>query len=142
MVHPLVRMVGAKLPAGEGIVNPETSDNLCQWAQGLADSDGFLDSQPLVPPADGNWLRVFKPGSLVGVFHHGELREREIIEPRYIESQFEPGKMVLYYSYQDPVNRGGSSFTPEASTEPVGHDWGWVWWNPDTGEYRELEVSE
>ena len=133
---------GAEQSKGDGIVSGETSDNLSQWAQGLADADGFLDFQPPAPPADGNWLRVFKPGSLVGVFHHGELREREIIEPRYIESRFEPGKMELHYSYQDPVNKGGSSFTPEASTEPVGHDWGYVWWNPDTGEYRELDVSE
>lgn len=134
--------LGAKLSAGEGIVGAETSDNLRQWAQGLADADGFPDSQPPVPPADGNWLLVFKPGSLVGVFSTGGMQEREIVEPRYIESPFEPGKMVLYYSYQDPANKGGTSFTPADATEPVGHDWEWVWWNPDTGDYRELEESE
>ena len=134
--------LGAKLSAGEGIVNTETSDNLCQWAQDLADADGFLDSQPPVPPDDGNWLLVFKPGSSVGIFRRGELLEREIKEPRYIDDPLNPGNLVLYYSYQDPANRGGVSSTPADSTQPVGHDWEWIWWNPDTGDYRELEESE
>lgn len=135
--------LGAELSQGEGIVSVETSDNLSRWAQDLSDAEDFVYPQPVIePPADGNWLLVFKPGSLVGVFQQGELRDREIIEPRYIESPLEPGKMVLYYSYQDPVNKGGTSFTPADAMRPVGQEWERVWWNPDTGEYRELEVSE
>ncbi len=136
-------ILGAELSRGEGIVSGETSDNLRQWARDLSDADDFAYSQPVVePPADGNWLQVFKPGSLVGVFRSGELLEREIIEPRYIEFPPESGNMVLYYSYQDPANKGGTSLTPADSTQPVGQDWEWVWWNPDTGEYRDLEESE
>lgn len=135
--------LGAELSQGEGIVSGETSDNLRRWAQDLSDAEDFVYPQPAIePPADGNWLLVFKPGSLVGVFHQGELRDREIIEPRYIESPLEPGKMVLYYSYQDPVNKGGTSFTPADAMRPVGQEWERGWWNPDTGEYRDLEESE
>lgn len=134
---------GAELSSqGEGIVSGETSDNLSRWAQDLSDAGDFAYPEPAIkPPPDGNWLRVFKPGSLVGVFKLGVPQDREIIEPRYIESPLEPGKMVLYYSYRDPVNKGGTSFTPADAMEAVGHDWEWVWWNPDTGEYRELEES-
>ena len=135
--------LGAELSQGEGIVSCETSDNLRRWVQDLSDSEDFVYSQPAIePPADGNWLLVFKPGSIVGVFSKGELQDREILEPRYIESPLEPGKMVLYYSYQDRANRGGTSFTPADSMQAAGHDWEWVWWNPDTKEYRDLEVSE
>lgn len=135
--------LGAELSQGEGIVSGETSDNLRRWAQDLSDAEDFVYSQPSIePPADGNWLLVFKPSSIVGVFSKGELQDREILEPRYIESPLEPGKMVLYYSYRDPVNKGGTSFTPADSTQPVGHDWEWIWWNPDTGEYRDLEEAE
>ena len=135
--------LGAELSRGEGIVSGETSDNLRRWVQDLSDAEDFVYLQPAIePPADGNWLLVFKPGSLVGVFRRGELVEREIKEPRYIDDPVNPGNLVLYYSYQDPANRGGISSTPADSTQPVGHDWEWVWWNPDNGEYRDLEESE
>ncbi len=135
--------LGAKLSEGGGIVDAETSDILRRWAQDLSDAGDFVYSQPAIePPADGNWLLVFKRGSIVGVFSKGELQDREIVEPRYIESPLEPGEMALYYSYRDPVNKGGTSFTPADSMQAAGHDWEWVWWNPDTGEYRELEESE
>ena len=135
--------LGAELSHGEGVVSIGISDSLRQWAQDLSEVSDFAYSQPTIePPSDGNWLLVFNTGSLVSVFNKGESLEREIIEPRYIESPFEPGSMVLYYSYRDPVNKGGTSFTPADSIQASGHDWEWVWWNPDTGEYRDLEVSE
>ena len=135
--------LGASLSQGEGIVSAETAERLRFWVQELSDSDDFIYSQTVSkPPSDGNWLQVFKPESLVGVFRHGQILERELIEPRYIDDPFNPGNQVLYYSYQDSHNKDGVSYTPAQAVQSIGQDWEWVFWNPDTGEYRDLEVSE
>ena len=132
------------LSNGNGIVESETAERLGEWAQGLSASDGVV--QPLTPsiepPTDGNWIQIFKPGSLVGIFSRGEILERELVEPRYIDDPFNPGNLVLYYGYQDPSNPRGNSFTPAEAVQAFGHDWEWIWWNPDTGEYREMESTE
>ncbi len=130
------------LSHGNGIVSAETSEHLAQWSQNLSASEDFGHSPSVEPPSDGNWLLVFKPESSVGVFRRGEILERELIAPRYIDDPFNPGNLALYYSYQDPNNPKGVSFTPADSVQAVGNEWDWVWWNPDTDEYRELEPSE
>ena len=43
---------------------------------------------------------------------------------------------------RDDRNHGGVSFTPADGVVASGHDWDWVLWNPDTGEYRDMETSE
>ena len=136
-------ILGAGLSQGDGIVSAETAERLRLWVQDLTDSDGVVDysASTFAPPSDGNWIQVFKPGSLVGIFTDGNVNDRELIEPRYIEDPFNPGIRVLYYIYQDS-NSSVTASTPASGVQPVGHDWEWVWWNPDTGEYRDLEVSE
>ena len=135
--------LGAGLSHGDGIVSAETARQLALWEQGLSDSDSFVnpDTPTIEPPLDGNWLQVFKPGSLVGIFIGGNPVERQIIEPVYRDF-FKTGIPELYYEYQNDINKGGSSFTPAHALQIVGHDWEWAWWNPDTGEYRDLEVAE
>ena len=134
-------VIGAGLSDGDGIVSAETAERLTEWAKGLSDSDGLIyQSGPGEPPPDGNWMQVFKPGSLVGVFIAGNVIDREIVGPEYRDF-FNSGSPVLYYSYYDPRNNG-TSYTPADGVQPTGHDWEWVWWNPDTGEYRDLESSE
>ena len=135
--------LGAGLSQGAGIISAETAALLKHWAQGLSEGSSESDDGdlPRVHVPEG-WLQVFKPGSVVGVYSRGELLEREVVEPRYIDDPFDPGTQVLYYSYQDDRNRSGVSFTPADGIVQSGHDWEWVLWSPDTGEYREMEVSE
>ena len=134
-------VTGAGLSRGNGIVSIETAESLAEWAEGLSDFDGLIHASALVePPSDGNWMQVFKPGSLVGVFIAGNVVDREIVGLEYRDF-FNSGSPVLYYSYYDPRNNG-TSYTPGDGIQPIGHDWEWVWWNPDTGEYLELEPSE
>lgn len=130
------------LSQGNGLVSAETAERMEQWDNGLSASDDIPQGQAVEPPSDGNWIQVFKPSSLAGIFRRGEILEREIIEPKFIDDPFNPGNLVLYYSYQDPGNPRGTSFTPADSVQAVGDEWDWIWWNSDTGEYRELESSE
>ena len=132
--------LGAGLSQGDGIVCAETAEQLSRWSHSLLDDTHGGDAADIVVPE--GWLQVFKPGSLVGIYRRTEVHERELIEPRYIDDPFNPGVRTLYYSYEDPSNRNGISFTPADSIEAVGHDWDWVLWNPDTGEYRDLESAE
>ena len=134
--------LGAGLSQGDGIVRAETAALLEQWAQGLSeDSNEALGGDfPQINVPEG-WLQVFKPGSLVGVYSRGELHDRELVEPKYIDP-LNSGTQALYYTYQDSRNQGGVSFTPADGVVPSGHEWDWVLWNPDTGEYRDMETSE
>ena len=135
--------LGAGLSHGEGIVSTETAELLKHWVEGLSEgSNEYLDVSSQQVSVPEGWLLVFRPGSLVGIYSHGELLEREVIEPRYIESPFEPGTQVLYYSYQDDRNKNGVSFTPADGIVPSGHDWERVLWSPDTGEFLEMETVE
>lgn len=128
---------------GFGLVDAHSAERLGNWARKLSDTDVLSQPSPASePPSDGHWLQVFKPGSLVGISIAGNPVERELIEPRYIDDPFRSGSQVLYYEYRDDRNDSGSSFTPAEAVHPMGHDWEQLWWNPETGEYRDFEASE
>ena len=129
--------LGASLSQGEGIVSAETAELLDIWSRELLDSDDVYTPSVSRAPPDGNWLQVLKPGSLVGVFIGGNPVDREIIEPVYRDF-FNTGTPALYYRYLDKDNV--NAYTPADTVQAIGHDWEWVFWNPDTGEYRDLEV--
>lgn len=134
--------LGAQLSQGDGIVNGQTAELLRLWTEGLSDIGDFIDFRPTIePPTDGDWLVVYKPGSFAGIFVGGNPVEREIIEPVYRDF-FNTGTPTLYYSYRDERNANGANYTPADAVQSVGQDWEWVFWNPDTGEYRDMEASD
>ena len=133
-VNQLVRAAG--LAGDDATVTMPVAEHLLSWSQSLANAD--VDSLDIirVNVPDG-WLQVFKPGSIVGVFINPNIVERELIEPVYRDF-FDTGQPELYYSYQTD---SGARFTPHQGIEAVGQDWEWVLWNPQTGEYRDLETT-
>ena len=133
--------LGAELSQGDGIVSAETAESLQQWKNSLSESasDEFAWDFPEIDVPEG-WLQIYKPGSEVGIYSVGMLQERELIEPRYIDDPFNPGTKVLYYSYRDARNKNGVSYTPADGIVPSGHDWDLALWNPDTSEYKDLEL--
>ena len=135
--------LGAELSDGDGLVSTETAHNLEQWANGLSDdaSDAYDWDSPKIDVPEG-WIRVFKPGSLVGIYSGGVLQDRELIEPKYIDDPFNPGIKTLYYIYQHDRDRSGVNYTPADGIVPSGQDWDFVLWNPDTGEFRDLETPD
>ncbi len=135
--------LGVQLSNDDGLVSAETGQNLEQWVSGLSDnaSDAHGWDSPKIDVPEG-WLQVFKPGSLVGIYFRGALQDRELLEPTFIEIPPNSGNQVLYYIYQDARILDGKSYTPAYGVVPTGHDWDLILWNPDTGEYRDLELPE
>ena len=127
----------ADLAGADAVVGMEIAELLRSWAQTLASASAESLGVINVNVPDG-WLQVFKPGSIVGIFINPSIVERELIEPVYRDF-FGTGSPELYYSYR---NDNGPAFTPHRGIEPVGQDWEWILWNPDTGEYREFEDTE
>ena len=127
----------AELAGSDAAVNADIAGLLRSWALALADASAGSLGMVNVNVPDG-WLQVFKPGSIVGIFINPGIVERELIEPVYRDF-FGTGAPQLYYSYRTD---NGQAFTPHEGIEPVGQDWEWILWNPDTGEYRELEDTE
>ena len=63
--------------------------------------------------------------------------DRELVEPVYRD--FGDGTPQLFYRYRDDR---GERYTPHDGIEPVGQDWEWILWNPDTGEYLDLQSDD
>ena len=127
----------ADLAGADAVVSMEVAEHLRSWMQTLTNTGADSLGTIAVNVPDG-WLQVFKPGSVVGVFINPSIVERELIEPVYRDF-FGTGSPQLYYSYRTD---SGMAFTPHEGIETVGQDWEWVLWNPETGEYRDLETTE
>jgi DEAD/DEAH box helicase domain-containing protein len=125
----------ADLAGVDAIVSEETSKHLETWAKNLGDGDG--DPETSVQKPDG-WYQIYRPGSIVSVLHNGNFVERELLEPK-LADPFGTGTPTLYYSYR--VNKG-SGFVPHDQVQATGQDWSWIYWNPETGEYQELDQGE
>lgn len=52
---------------------------------------------------------------------------------------FNIGAPVLYHSYRDDRNNNVNAYTLADAVQAVGHDWEWVFWDPDTGECQDSE---
>jgi DEAD/DEAH box helicase domain-containing protein len=121
--------------AGDAIVSEDTAKRLGTWAKGLG--AGNVDPTVSAPPPDG-WYQIYRPGSIVSVLFNGNFVERELLEPK-LADPFGTGTPTLFYSYR--VNTG-SGFIPHDQVQATGQDWSWVYWNPETGEYQDLDQGE
>lgn len=122
----------AELAGGDAFVPDEITEHLKAWASQLASGD--IPARETLTMPDG-FLQIYKPGSVVSILHNGVLVERELIAPK-LDDMFATGTKQLFYSYK--TNRG-LGIVPHEQVQPTGQDWSWVLWNPETGEYRELE---
>lgn len=126
----------ADLAGGDAIVTDEITNQLIEWSKSL--DTGSADGTFSITAPDG-WFQIYKPGSVVSILLHGEFVEREIIEPR-LADPFQTGTKTLWYVYRYRTNTG-TAFVPHDQVRATGQDWSWVLWNPDTGEFQELEEA-
>ena len=126
----------ADLAGSDAIVDEATAAKLGDWIASLSDGASEVSAGSLAAP-DG-WFQIYKPGSYVSVLFNGNLIERKVVEPRFADP-LETGKRSLFYRYETPA---GTGLMPHSSIEATGHDWSWVLWNPETGEFRELEIED
>lgn len=127
-----------KIAGENAIVREDTLNKLQAWLNTLNSND--LGENIEVDAPDG-WLLVYKPGSVVGFNLFSGIVDREIIEPRYGDP-FNIGSMQLNYICKDPAQTDTRSTIAGESIIPSGNDWEMALWNPETGEYRELDDAE
>ncbi len=125
----------ADLAGADAFVDESTSLKLVEWINTLQDADA--QNGPILPDSPEGWYQVYKPGSYVSVLFNGNFIERKIIEPRLIDP-FETGKKQLFYKYETDAGVGS---VPHDQIQPTGQEWSWVLWNPETGEFSELDQS-
>lgn len=123
----------ADLAGSDALVDEATTAELLKWVTTLVDSNpNSTQSSGIV--SDG-FFQIYKPGSYVSVLFNGNLIERKILEPRFLDP-FETGTKSLYYKYETPTGTGS---VPHDQIQATGQDWSWILWNPETGEFRELD---
>ena len=133
--------LGAGLTNDDGLITADLADRLTQWESELQEGlfEGTGPSQIETPEG---WLCVYRPRSTVSIFFRGSYLERELMEPSLRDDPDNPGAKALYYRYVDPNMPSGRASVPDSSIVPTGQDWDLIYWNPDTGEFRELADAD
>jgi len=120
--------------AGEDAkVSEDTLDSLQAWLGALHSSDAAV-------VVDSDWLSVYRPGCVVSTSKNylaGDT-EYEIIRPEY-DDRFGIGNPQLIYICKSIAQPSQLEAINHESIDPFGRNSEMVLWNPDTGEYRELE---
>ncbi len=124
----------ATLSGSDAIVTETLAERIEAWASTL--EEGQADDLADFGVPDG-WYQVYKPGSMVSIYHNGHLVSRELVTPRLIDPLGE-GSPSVFYSYKVS---GRQSIVPHEQIHPLGDDWSYVLWNPETNEIRELETD-
>lgn len=123
---------------GDAVVSEETLNRLTSWLQSL-DSNEL--GEGITTDVPEGWLLTYKKGSMVGSSAYSGIMEREIIEPIF-GAPFGEGEPALYYYCNEPAQRGVKVTVSHESIVSMGNNWEYTLWNPDTGEYKDLEDVE
>jgi hypothetical protein len=124
-------------------MTPEKSDILTEdlvakieeWQLSLSsdDTETFLSLLGAKQSADG-WLQVYSPGSIVAKRDaQNILRDIEIVGTELVAID---GPSRLFYRYRAKNNV--TALVSSDSVEAVGDLWSMSYWNPATGEYKEV----
>ncbi len=125
---------GAQLAGSNAFIDTNTVSQLRGWFETLAPGVASITGAPIA--ADGEYL-IYAPGSEVALLHQGVLVDRILIAPRLMPVG---NATMLMYSYENG-NRG-SSWIPHDQIQPTGQNWHYAFWNPDTNEIRDADVSD
>jgi DEAD/DEAH box helicase domain-containing protein len=124
----------AELAGNAALVSDEVTEKIKQWAAELKDGDVTASDVSISP--DGMYM-VYRPGSVVGVYIQGDLLSREIISPRLID--LGDGDKQLGYTYN---HNGRKSLVRHEEIQPIGEDSSFVYWNPQSGRFQELDEPD
>ena len=134
-------VLGADKSGEDALLSRDLAVRLRDWAKTLvADSSGagVEFSNANIPEG---WRQAYKPGTIAEIPHFGAPTEVELVEP-ILADPFGTGVPQLYYRCR--MNGGAKEVLPTpkegAVVAPIGNEWEWTLWNPETGEYREMDA--
>ena len=130
-------VLGADKSGEDALLSRDLAVRLRDWAKTLvADSSGagVEFSNANIPEG---WRQAYKPGTIAEIPHFGARIEVELIAP-ILADPFGMGVPQLYYICR--MNGGAEEVFPSAVVAPIGNEWEWTLWNPETGEYREADA--
>jgi len=125
---------GAQLAGSNAFIDVDTVSKLRAWFAALAPGAASITGAPIA--ADGEYL-IYAPGSEVAMLHHGVLVDRILIGPKLMPMG---DSTMLMYSYENG-NRGGA-WIPHDQIQATGQNWHYAFWNPETNEIRDADVSD
>lgn len=119
----------AQMAGDQAMLSEVTVERLTHWYGSLeaAEPARSLDSTG----EQGEWL-IYAPGSEVVISHNGVLLERRLLGQQVLDVG---GTLHLFYRYE---TEDGAGFVPHDKVKPTGVDWRQVYWDPTTGEVREV----
>ena len=129
-------VIGADKSGEDALLSRELAVRLRDWAKTLvADSSGagVEFSNANIPEG---WRQAYKPGTIAEISHFGARIELELIEPILVD----PAGTGVQLYYICRMNGGAKEVFPSAVVAPIGNEWEWTLWNPETGEYREMDA--
>ena len=134
-------VLGADKSGEDALLSRELAVRLREWSKTLvADSSGagVEFSNANIPEG---WLQAYKPGAVAEIPHYGAKIEVELIEPILVDP-FGTGVPQLYYRCRATGGAKEVLSVPKESAvvAPIGNEWEWTLWNPETGEYREADA--
>ena len=120
---------GAQLAGEEALLDAETVQRLQSWHSSLQLDAKIVNVQE---PDDGS-LTIYAPGSIVSTRFRGQMIERKILQPHLLDAGF--GEQLMYH-YE--TETGVTAFVSHLQIEPVGNDWSFAKWQPETGDIQIL----
>ncbi|MGN6208859.1 hypothetical protein [Asticcacaulis sp.] len=77
--------------------------------------------------------RVFRPGSIVMIPHHGTMVKRTLLGPRQVFDRM--GMTTIQYEYSDD---NGVGLVMHDQIQTTGAEWGLIGWDPVSNQFKEL----
>ncbi|MEH2550749.1 DEAD/DEAH box helicase domain-containing protein [Bradyrhizobium sp. AZCC 2262] len=125
---------GAQLAGSNAFIDADTVSKVRDWFQTLSPGVAAITGAPAA--GEGEYL-IYAPGSEVALLHQGVLVDRVLIEPKLMPMG---ESTMLMYRY-DSGNRG-AAWIPHDQIQAIGQDWHYAFWNPETGQIRDADMTD
>lgn len=132
-------VLGADKSGEDALLARDLAVRLRNWTQTLAADSSGAGVESVNADIPEGWMQTYKPGTLAEIPDYGRRTEVELAEP-ILADPFGAGTPQLYYKCRAVGGAKDMLPTPKESAviAPVGNEYEWTLWNPETGEYREM----
>lgn len=120
----------AEMAGDDALVPMDIAQRLSEWADGLEEPGAGPIAQINIP---SGWMQIYKPGSELATYYNNTLISVTLGAPQLFT--FGDSSMLVYAHERN----GGIQMVTHAQLQPVGQDWQWALWNPETGDIKDID---